>query len=94
MPKESSAKPLKKELSKHQKLKRDLMDDLFNDYYRERWRIYKINFVRGIFFGLGTFIGGTVIIALVILLLGWLANTFPEFSTFFQWLIQTLSKHN
>ena len=91
MPKVSSKK-LERELSKYAQLKQDLLDELFYDYYRERWRVYRLNFVRGIFFGLGTFIGGTVIITIVILLLGWLANTFPNFSEFFQWLIQTLSK--
>ena len=71
-------------------LKRDLLDDLFNDYYRERWRVYRINFFRGIFFGLGTFIGGTVVVALVVLFLGWLADTVPVFPEFTQWLLRTL----
>lgn len=41
----------------------------FYDLYRNRGSAYKVNFFRGIFFGLGTFLGGTVIVALVIFLL-------------------------
>ena len=67
-----------------------LFADLFNDYYDKRWRVYRVNFFRGIFFGLGTFIGGTVVVTLVILFIGWLADTVPVFPEFTQWLLRTL----
>ena len=38
-----------------------ILDDIFYDLYRNRGRVYKVNFFRGIFFGLGTFLGGTVV---------------------------------
>ncbi|HSE29521.1 MAG TPA: DUF5665 domain-containing protein [Candidatus Saccharimonadales bacterium] len=41
----------------------DVFEEFFQDYERRRWSIYRLNFVRGIFFGLGTFIGGTLVIA-------------------------------
>jgi hypothetical protein len=52
----------------------NLLEDLFYDFNRNRVEIYKMNFVRGIFFGLGSVIGGTVIIALVIWLMGFFVD--------------------
>lgn len=43
-----------------------MLEDLFYDFHRSRVQVYKMNFVRGIFFGLGSVLGGTVIVALVI----------------------------
>ena len=43
--------------------RRSLMEELFNDYYDDRRNVYKMNFVRGVFFGLGTVIGGTIVVA-------------------------------
>lgn len=51
-----------------------LLEDLFYDFNRSRGEIYKMNFIRGIFFGLGSVIGGTVIIALVIWLMGFFVD--------------------
>lgn len=51
-----------------------VLEDLFNDFNRNRFVIYKFNFVR-IFFGLGSVLGGTVVLALIVWLLnviGWL----------------------
>lgn len=48
----------------------NVLEDLFYDFNRNRATIYKMNFVRGIFFGLGSALGGTVIIALAIWILG------------------------
>lgn len=70
-----------------------VLEDLFYDLYRNRGSIYKMNFFRGIFFGLGTFIGGTIVIALIILILGWMMNVVPDnLHDFFQWIINTLSR--
>jgi len=54
--------------------RRALLEELFNDFYRDRHNIYKMNFVRGIFFGLGTALGGTVVVALVIWALSFFVN--------------------
>ena len=48
---------------------RALLEELFNDQYRYRWKVYQMNFVRGIFFGFGSVIGATVVVALAISLL-------------------------
>lgn len=48
--------------------------EFFQDYTKRRWDVYKLNFVRGIFFGLGTFIGGTLVIAAVF----WFLSLFEQ----------------
>ncbi|MDO8336041.1 MAG: DUF5665 domain-containing protein [Candidatus Saccharibacteria bacterium] len=48
---------------------RELLEQLFDDHYKYRWRVYKMNFVRGIFFGLGSVIGATIIVSFVIWIL-------------------------
>lgn len=49
-------------------------EELFYDFNRSRLQVYKINFVRGIFFGLGSVLGGTVVLALLLAILGWLTD--------------------
>jgi hypothetical protein len=51
-----------------------LIEDLFYDFNRNRVEVYKMNFIRGIFFGFGSILGGTVVIAL----LAWLLSFFVE----------------
>ena len=46
--------------------RREVLEEIFNDYYKNRRNIYKVNFVRGLFFGLGSVLGGTVVVALVV----------------------------
>ncbi len=53
---------------------RGLLEELFEDYYRHRFRIYKMNFVRGMVFGFGSVIGGTLMIALLL----WVLSFFSE----------------
>ena len=70
-----------------------MLEDGFNDFYRNRSRVYKVNFVRGIFFGLGSVLGGTIVIAIVVALLSGMAKFFPDdIAGFFQWLVDTISR--
>ena len=48
-----------------------VLEDLFNDFNRNRYTVYKFNFVRGIFFGFGSVLGATVLVTLVV----WMLNT-------------------
>ncbi len=57
----------------YEKLGRTL-ESIFEGGYINHWRVYKINLIRGIFFGLGTVIGSTIFIALVI----WFLSFFAE----------------
>ena len=51
-----------------------VLEDLFYDFNRKRSDVYKMNFVRGIFFGLGSALGGTVILAIAV----WLLSLFVD----------------
>ena len=65
-----------------QRLKKDnengarkaVLEDLFYDFHRSRAEVYKMNFFRGIFMGVGTVIGGTVVIALLVWILSLFGN--------------------
>ncbi|MFZ2544956.1 MAG: DUF5665 domain-containing protein [Candidatus Saccharimonadales bacterium] len=46
--------------------RRGVLEEIFNDYYKSRRNIYKVNFVRGIFFGFGSVLGGTIVVALLV----------------------------
>jgi uncharacterized membrane protein len=46
-----------------------VLEDFFEDYYKRRRQIYAMNLVRGIFFGFGGVIGGTIVVALLLWLL-------------------------
>ena len=67
-----------------------VLEDLFYDLYRNRGRVYKTNFFRGIFFGLGTFLGGTVVVAIVIFILTWISSHLPTNVTIIDWLLEVL----
>lgn len=54
--------------TEYEKLGRTL-ESIFEGGYINHHRVYKINFIRGVFFGLGSVIGGTLIIACVIWIL-------------------------
>lgn len=49
--------------------RRTLLEELFQDYYQQRRKLYQMNFIRGVFFGFGSVLGGTVVVALVVWLL-------------------------
>jgi uncharacterized membrane protein YfcA len=49
-----------------------VLEDLFEDYYKRRRQIYWMNFIRGIYFGFGGVLGGTLVVALVL----WLLSVF------------------
>lgn len=52
-----------------------VLEDLFYDFNRSRVQVYKMNFIRGIFFGLGSVLGGTVVVALIV----WILSLFVDF---------------
>ena len=67
-----------------------VLEDLFNDFNRNRFTIYKFTFFRGIFFGLGSVIGGTIVIALLIWALSALGHVFPLLDHFFNGAAHTI----
>lgn len=54
--------------------RRALLEELFNDFYKDRRNIYLMNFIRGIFFGLGSALGATVLIAFLVWILSFFVN--------------------
>ncbi len=71
----TAKKPLQKiKGDQAQAATRGFLEDLFDDYYAQRYKVYRMNFFRGIVFGLGSVIGGTLMVALLI----WLLSFFNE----------------
>ncbi len=70
---------------------RELLEQLFDDHYKNRWGIYKINFVRGLFFGLGSVLGATVVVAIVVGVLS-LFTDIPVVGDVFRDTRQTIEK--
>lgn len=59
------------------------LEDLFYDFNRSRLQVYKMNFIRGIFFGLGSVLGGTLVVAIIAWILSWFVD-WPGVGNFFQ----------
>lgn len=93
--------PVKKTAAKvAQKVKEDnergaresFLEDLFYDFNRSRVQIYKMNFVRGIFFGFGSVLGGTIVVALLVWLLSTIAGVFPPVGDFFNGIVDAIKQ--
>lgn len=68
------------------------MRQVFEEVYGiSRWKFYRRNFLRGVFFGFGSLIGGTLVVALLIWILTYTVNVFPPVRDFIQQVIDTLS---
>ncbi|MGI9341143.1 MAG: DUF5665 domain-containing protein, partial [Psychrobacter sp.] len=66
-----SVKKISKDIKHSQEAaaRKTLLEELFNDFNSNRNQVYKINFIRGLTFGLGSVLGGTVVIAILIWML-------------------------
>lgn len=67
-----------------------VLEDLFNDFNRSRFTIYKFNFFRGIFFGLGSVLGGTVVLALLIWILNLTGHLIPGVADFINRIVDVM----
>ena len=67
-----------------------ILEDLFFDFHRSRRQVYWMNFIRGIFFGIGSALGATLLITLLVWLLGQFADIFPALADFINRLIETM----
>ena len=72
--------------------RRAILEDLFFDFHKSRYQVYWVNFVRGIFFGLGSALGATLLIAILIWILGQFADIFPPLADFINHLIETMQR--
>ena len=64
-----------KEAAALDKTRQSVLDDVFNDLYQHRRRVYRVNFIRGMFFGMGSVLGG----ALIVMVIVWMASMFTEY---------------
>jgi hypothetical protein len=72
--------------------RRAIIEDLFYDFHKSRKEVYAMNFFRGIWFGIGSIIGGTIIIAVVIWLLNLLVDLPGGVGDFIQYVVDTVQK--
>lgn len=71
-----------------------LIEDLFYDFHRSRKQVYWMNFIRGIFFGFGSVLGGTLIVALLIWLLSVFVDIFPPLADFVNGIIRAMEQRS
>lgn len=71
--------------------RQSFLEELFYDFHRDKAEIYKMNFIRGIFFGLGSVLGGTVLIVILIWILS-LFTHIPGIGQPFEQVQQSLEK--
>ena len=72
------------------KARRQLLDELFNDLYISRRRIYRINFLRGVCFGFGSILGGTALVAIIVWILTQIAGWFPFVGEFINKIVNAI----
>lgn len=70
---------------------RELLEELFNDVYIHRKQVYLVNFFRGISFGLGSVIGGTLVLAALIWVLSQLVGL-PILGDLFRGFLEATSR--
>ena len=67
-----------------------LLEELFNDFNRNCYEIYKINFFRGIFFGFGSLLGGTMLIVLLVWVLNLTGQLVPSVAGFIDQILNVM----
>ena len=80
--------------SQEQAARKKLFEELFQDFNRSRFQVYKMNLVRGIFFGFGSVLGGTIVIGIAVWILSMIGNYVPGIGNFFDSLSQLLKQAN
>lgn len=67
--------------------RRALVENLFYDFHKSRHQVYWMNFIRGVFFGVGTVVGGTLVVALIVWILSLFADIPGGFGDFIQYVV-------
>ena len=69
-----------------------ILEDLFYDFHKSRRQVYLMNFFRGMSFGVGSVIGGTVVVALVVSILSLLVDIPGGVGEFIQYIVDTVNQ--
>lgn len=69
-----------------------IIEDLFFDFHRSKKEVFFMNFQRGIFFGVGSVIGGAVIIAVSAIILGNFVDLPGGIGDFVQRVLDAMSR--
>lgn len=69
-----------------------ILEDLFYDFHKSRKQVFLMNFLRGIFFGLGSALGATLLVAVLIWVLGQFGNVFPPIADFVNGIIDAMNR--
>jgi len=64
-----------------------MVENLFYDFYKKKWHVFGMNFIRGIFFGIGSVLGATVVLAGFVWLLSWLVDIPGGVGEFIQYVV-------
>lgn len=72
--------------------RRAILEDLFYDFHSSRRQIYLMNFFRGLFFGFGSVLGATLLIALTVWALGKFGDILPPLADFMNRLTETMQQ--
>ena len=69
-----------------------ILEDLFYDFNKNRHQVYKMNFFRGVFFGVGSVVGGTIVVALLVWLLTRLVDLPGGIGSFIQYVVDVVQR--
>jgi len=72
--------------------RRAILEDPFYDFHSSRREVYWMNFIRGVFFGVGSVLGGTIVIALIIWLLSLLTDIPGGIGDFIQYVVDIVQQ--
>lgn len=67
--------------------RRAVLEDLFYDFHSSRRQVYWMNFTRGLFFGVGSILGGTLVVALILWLLNLLVDLPGGIGDFVEYIV-------
>lgn len=71
--------------------RRQLFEEMFYDFYQNRHKVYWMNFIRGLSFGFGALVGGTLVVAIVAWFLGRFV-TIPLIGEYIRQIIEVIQK--
>ncbi len=92
--KPSAAKKVKQVVKREAQrgARKDLIEELFYDFNRSKGEIFLVNFQRGFFFGIGSILGGAVLIVVSALLLGMFVDLPGGIGDFVQNILDAMNR--